>query len=106
MLLASISALSLTLGVLVSDLEQGGNERAHALQLVNAEVSGMMDPTQAGPKDAPPIWYDCVAQVFESGVLERKLKRLARDEALVDIEVGGIVRRTINDLCADELYEN
>ncbi len=106
MLLASISALSLTLGVLVSDLEQGGNQRANALQLVNTEISGMMDPAQAGPKNAPPVWYDCVAQVYESGVLERKLKRMARDDALVDIEVGGIVRRTINDLCADELFEN
>ncbi|ACT59663.1 hypothetical protein [Hirschia baltica] len=103
MLLASISALSLTLGVLVNDLEEGGNQRAKALQLVNSEVSVMLDPSQSS---APPVWYDCVAQVFESGILERKLKRLARDDALVDIEVGGIVRRTVNDLCADELYEN
>ncbi len=103
MLLASISALSLTLGVLVNDLEEGGNQRTKALQLVNSEVSVMLDPSQSS---APPVWYDCVAQVFESGILERKLKRLARDDALVDIEVGGIVRRTVNDLCADELYEN
>lgn len=105
MLLSSMSALSLTLGVLVSDLEQGGTQRATALQLVNAEVSGMINSSN-NSNSAPPVWLDCVAQVFETGILERKLKRLARDEALVDIEVGGIVRRTINDLCADELHEN
>lgn len=90
----------------MSDLEQGGNQRANALQLVSTEVSGMLNSQQNGSQNAPPVWYDCVAQVFESGVLERKLKRMARDSALVDIEVGGIVRRTINDLCQDELYEN
>lgn len=105
MILASFSALSLTLGVLVSDLEQGGNQRDNALQLVNAEVSVMLNPGR-NSAEIPPIWFECVAQVFESGVLERKLKRLARDKALLDIEVGGIVRRTVNDLCADEMHEN
>ncbi|MFC7290148.1 hypothetical protein [Hirschia litorea] len=105
MILASFTALSLTLGVLVSDLEQGGNQRDNALQLVNAEVSDMLNPAQ-NRSEIPPIWFECVAQVFESGVLERKLKRLARDQALLDIEVGGIVRRTVTDLCADEMYEN
>ena len=99
-------AAAMTVANLLSGISAEGEIPPAAKAFVDEQVAGMQVITREN-ETAPPLWFDCIAEVHETGALYRELKRMAGNDAgAFEQSAEDLVKNAVTRLCEDALFEN
>lgn len=99
-------AAAMTVANLLSGIAGDGELPAATQAFVDEQVADMQVITREN-ETAPPLWFDCIAEVHETGALRRELKRMAtQDSGAFEHSAEDLVKNAVTRLCEDALFEN